>query len=599
MHNQLTYPNRYLFYDIESTSAIARSTQIVQIALIETDSHLNVLMDENGKERTHMFYVKMRPDMIADPGAFLVHKVNPDWVGHYLTSSNGLPNQPISDTEFANMPDKPDGLVYTEREANIIIQQIMTRVSNTCIAGYNSDRFDDEVIRHNFYRNMLDPYAHEWANYNHRTDVFKAVQLMRMYAEKSLEWPMGDDDKVSLKLEKLSAANGLVHEKAHDALSDIYATIHLAKLIKDRKPTIWEKFKQLSDKRHVDRLLSSGEVVALTQTFISKDRYGTTLALPVAKDPSNKNKHYLIDLTGDMSPLTDMTTEELREFLFTPKSKRKQPFSEIDFNIRSVSINKSPLVNIPPTKNAEESKNEALSRICKRIGVNESLVFRNIEFVRQNITEISRKVSAVFSEQKEFEPLPTYSALYDGFFDNSEKSSREFLLSISDDSNRVIDSVDAFEFASKQANNKDKHLLLTIISKWGHITNPWNERESLSPTDANELIIYERFVRDNLSGKGEGIGLDRFKDILSELKANQDERPLSDFEKHIINGLSKEVSYVTERYASLKRLMTPQFISYANKDREVNSLKYEAFSTLFEKVISVESDPEQSAECNL
>ncbi len=35
-------------------------------------------------------------------------------------------------------------------------------------------------------------------------------------------------------------ANGLVHEAAHDALSDVRATIALARLIKSKQPRLWD-----------------------------------------------------------------------------------------------------------------------------------------------------------------------------------------------------------------------------------------------------------------------------------------------------------------------------------------------------------------------
>lgn len=569
MDTKITNPKRYVFYDIESTSAKADSTQIVQIAMIETDGDLNILLDKDNKELAHMFYIRMRQDMIPDPGAFLVHKVDPQWVGHA--------------TEAQDYINKPDGPIYSQQEAALIIRDILTKTPNTCIAGYNNDRFDDEILRHDFYRNMIDPYAHEWSNGNHRCDIFKAVQLCRMFAEKSLTWPIGDDEKVSMKLEKLSIANGLVHEKAHDALSDIYATIFLAKLIKERKPSLWNKFKMLSDKKHVSRLIGSGEVLSLTQTFIPKEQFGTSLVLPILQDKINKNKHYCIDITGDMSPLIKMSAEELRTFIFTPKSKRGKNLKDIDFSVRSVSINKTPLINMPPMKNEEESRNISIERICNRINKSIDDVLKNLDFVVSNMSAIRDKLNTVYSTPPVYDKKPVYTGLYDGFFTDTEKFNRDSLLMIDNNGARTLFSTDMFDFsASLPVSNeaKIKHLLLGVYAKWGAFEGKWSEIGNLSASDINELIIYQKFVSDNMTGIGQGIGIDSFKKKISQIKEQNSESPLTDFEKHIINNLHKEVNHTVKRYNELSALLTPALQRYAEKARTEDPNKYEFSYTL-------------------
>lgn len=566
MQNKFTQPNRYVFYDIESASEKADETQIVQIAMIETDADLNILLNNKGEELAYMFYVKMRQDMIANPVAFLIHKVDPQWVGHS-----------VQNKDYINAPDGP---IYSEREASLVIKDILTRTGNTAIAGYNSDRFDDEILRHSFYRNMIDPYAHEWSNGNHRCDIYKVVQLCRMFSEKALNWPVGDDEKVSLKLEKLSVENGLVHEKAHDALSDIYATIFLAKLIKDRRPSIWDKYKMLSDKKHVDRLLKSGEVLSLTQTFIPKEQYGTTLMLPVAQDPVNKSKHYCIDVTGDMSPLMDMTSDQLREFLFTPKKDKTEEQLKIDFNIRSVAINKSPLINMPPMKSEDESRKVSLNRICERIDKSIEKVEDNIAFVRQNLKAIREKVQAIYNNPADYDKKPSYTGLYDGFFSDIEKFKRDGLLQRSNDGTFAIDNTDIFKFVDDLPVSdevKMKHLELCIYSKWGAFNGEWADLSNISASDANELIIYQKFIADNFSGKGVGISVAEFTNSMNEIKERDVE--VTDFEKYLLNALYKEVGNSINRYKELSKVLTPDVMLAAEVDRG-NDTKYKLLRNL-------------------
>ncbi|NGO91518.1 MAG: exodeoxyribonuclease I, partial [Halomonas sp.] len=47
---------------------------------------------------------------------------------------------------------------------------------NTVGVGYNTIRFDDEVTRHLFWRNLIDPYAREWQNGCGRWDLIDLVR---------------------------------------------------------------------------------------------------------------------------------------------------------------------------------------------------------------------------------------------------------------------------------------------------------------------------------------------------------------------------------------------------------------------------------------
>src|SRR5699024_3589746 len=96
--------------------------------------------------------------------------------------------------------------------------RLMSRPA-TCSVGYNNFRFDDEVVRHLFWRNFIDPYAREWANGNSRFDLIDLLRLARALRPDGIEWPDHDDGKPSFRLEDLAAANGMDSSRAHDALA--------------------------------------------------------------------------------------------------------------------------------------------------------------------------------------------------------------------------------------------------------------------------------------------------------------------------------------------------------------------------------------------
>ena len=122
--------------------------------------------------------------------------------------------------------------------------EFMTRVHaqlarpGTCGAGYNTLRFDDEVTRYSLYRNFFEPYAREWQGGNSRWDLIDVVRTAYALRPEGIVWPQ-QDGRTSLRLELLSKANGIDHGHAHEALSDVRATIALARLIRQKQPNLY------------------------------------------------------------------------------------------------------------------------------------------------------------------------------------------------------------------------------------------------------------------------------------------------------------------------------------------------------------------------
>lgn len=188
----------------------------MQIAGIRTDEALN----EIGEPMN--LYCRPSDDILPHPMACLITGITPQ----------RLAERGLSEADF------------------------MTRVHAqlaqpaTCVAGYNSLRFDDEVTRYSLYRNFFDPYAREWQGGNSRWDLIDMVRTAYALRPEGIQWPQLDG-RLSLKLEMLTAANGLEHGQAHDALSDVRATIALARLIRQRQPRLYDYLYQLRSKHKV------------------------------------------------------------------------------------------------------------------------------------------------------------------------------------------------------------------------------------------------------------------------------------------------------------------------------------------------------------
>ena len=231
------------------------------------------------------------------------------------------------------------GLIEPEFVRRIHAQMM---VPGTCALGYNSIRFDDEVTRNILYRNFYDPYAREWQNGNSRWDLIDLVRLTAALRPEGINWPRRDDGCKSFRLEELTKANGLEHGAAHDALSDVRATIALARLMRDRQPRVFQYYLSLRDKRKVAGLLNlvRQEMVVHVSGMYGAQKNNLAVVMPLLEHPVNRNGIVVYDLSIDPAPLLALSAEEIRRNLYTPADQsgvQRIP-------LKTVHINKCPAV---------------------------------------------------------------------------------------------------------------------------------------------------------------------------------------------------------------------------------------------------------------
>ncbi len=174
-------------------------------------------------------------------------------------------------------------------------------------AGYNSIRFDDIITRNLLYRNLRDPYEREYRNGNSRWDLIDLARICYALRPDGIEWPMHEPGKPSFRLEDLSAANHIAHEGAHDALSDVRATIGLARRIKIEQPKLFDWALQMRDYHQVSKLLDTVQPSPLlhTSSRIPATRGCTAMVLPLAVVPDRPKSVIAFDLSADPTPLID------------------------------------------------------------------------------------------------------------------------------------------------------------------------------------------------------------------------------------------------------------------------------------------------------
>ena len=299
----------YYFYDTETSGLSAKWQRIMQFAGIRTDEEFNEIGEPDN------WLVKLTPDVLPEPEAILITGITPQ-----QTLLEGY-----SEPEFADL----------------LMKQIFT--PGTTALGYNSIRFDDEFIRYTLYRNFFDPYEREWSDDRGRWDIVDMVRMTRALRPEGIVWPVSEDGRPTNRLEKLSVANGVLHDAAHDALSDVRATIGIAKLLRDAQPKLFEHLSSLQNKKAVARFLeqNKGRPLVHSSSKFSSDFLGTSVVVPIVPHPTNPNAVLVFDLRHSPKQFADFTPEELAEAAFTPykqlaeKDKTRLP-------IKAVHLNKSP-----------------------------------------------------------------------------------------------------------------------------------------------------------------------------------------------------------------------------------------------------------------
>ncbi len=224
------------------------------------------------------------------------------------------------------------------------LEQVFAR-PNSCGAGYNSIRFDDEFTRYGFYRNFIDPYGREWRNGNSRWDLIDVVRLVYALRPRLLNWPLRSPGVPSFRLELLSQVNGILHEDAHDALSDVRATIELARLIRAGEPGLYDYCWQLRDKHYA---LSRINLADHRPLLHISSRYPASqgclaVVAPLLRLRSNPNAIVVFDLHCDPEQLGALNADEMEHRVFSAAGALAEEGAE-RLPIKLLHLNRTPMI---------------------------------------------------------------------------------------------------------------------------------------------------------------------------------------------------------------------------------------------------------------
>ena len=368
----------FLWHDYETFGANPRSDRPCQFAALRTNDKLEPI------ESPTIIYCQPTIDTLPHPGACLVTGITPQ-----VAQAKGE-----TEPRFA--------------------QQIFDMMSRpgTCVVGYNNFRFDDEVTRHLFWRNFLDPYAREYANGNSRFDLINVLRLTRALRPEGILWADYDDGQPSFRLEDLAKANGLDIDCAHDALVDVENTLALAQMVVKQQPKLWAWALKLRNKAHVDALLAKGEPVLMASSFFAKRPGSMSAVLPFARHPKINNQWLAWDLAQDPAVALKGSVEDWKAQLAqTQQSGNTTPER---LPVIAIKINQCPM--LAPLSVADADTQERLALDLDRIGHHQKSFEQNPDWARQ--------LSQLFAERPPFAEaeMDPEANLYGGFVPRQDQT---------------------------------------------------------------------------------------------------------------------------------------------------------------------------------
>ncbi len=436
-------PTSFFWFDFETTGVDPAKDRPMQFAGIRTD------LDFNPIGEPIMFYCRLAEDVLPNPEACLLTGITP---------------------QDANR----EGLC--EAEFMQAIEKEMS-VPGTCCLGYNTLRFDDEVVRFGFYRNFIDAYAREWQNNCSRWDVIDLVRMAYAIRPEGIKWPEDAEGNVSLKLEALTKANGIMHEQAHDALSDVYGTIEMAKLIRQKQPKLFDYYFKMRQKSELHTFINTFKMTPFLHIsgMFGRDKKYAAFVAPIAAHPTNKNGVILFDLMEDAQVLLDLSVEDIRKRVFSTADELN---GETRIPLKVVHYNRCPAV--APSAFLKDTA------VVQRLELNGDTCRKNLSIIKSS-PGLADKISKVFiQESAPIHKDPDQMLYSGGFFSSDDKKRMETIRTT------------APEYLNELSLSFDDRRLPEMLMRYIGRNYP----DQLSDTQREEWEEYRRLRLMNVDGGG-------------------------------------------------------------------------------------------------
>lgn len=445
----------FFFYDLETTGVNPRDGRIMQFAGQRTDLQLRLIGEPVN------VLVKLTDEVLPEPDAVMITSITPQ-----QTIADG-----ITEAEFLKL--------FWEEVA----------LPDTIFTGFNSVRFDDEFMRYSLYRNFYDPYVWQWQDGRSRWDILDLVRMTRALRPDGIKWPVDADGKPTNRLELLSSLNKLEHANAHDALSDVLATIEVARLIYNKQTKLFEYLLSMRSKQKVAELVDTGQPFVYCSGQYSAEFEKATVAVRLGKNPTNQGA-LVYDLRHDPSPYLELSAEALVEVW-----KYKKDRTEPRLPVKTLQYNRCPAV--APLAVLDEPSQARLKLDLKQIKANRAKLKAAPEF-----TDKLQKAAEILHQSRQTEFLSSQTEvdaqLYDGFISNVDQ--------VTSSAVRAAEPADLADFIDKLKDPRLKALLPLYKAR--------NFPSKLTP---EERGAWEEFRTKRLTDGGQQSRFYKYMQRLNEL----------------------------------------------------------------------------------
>ena len=377
----------FFFYDLETSGFSPQNDRIMQFAGQRTDENLNRIGEPVN------ILIRLNDDVLPSPSALMVTKISPQ-----KTVEEG----------------------YTEAEfAKMLVEEYFT--PDTVIVGYNNVRFDDVHIQHLLWRNFYPPYDWQWKDGRSRWDLLDVVRMIRALRPEGINWPFvineGTGEKFAAnKLELLTKENGILHENAHDAMSDVDGLIDVARLLKEKQPQIFDYLFRIRSKNEVQKLvnLENPKPFVYTSGRFKVEFEKTTVAFPIA--PAKNQNVIVWDLRFSPEKFINWSEDQILENITADfETRSSDDFEPIAAKI--LQYNKCPAV--APMGVLTEENRQRLKIDLAEIQKNLDVLRKNPHFA-ENLRSAFERRSEVFQDKSSAEKPAPEARLFEGFVSKSD-----------------------------------------------------------------------------------------------------------------------------------------------------------------------------------
>ena len=463
----------FFFYDLETSGLSAAQSRIMQFAGRRTDLALNPIGEPVN------LLIRLTDDILPEPDAILVTGITPQ-----QSIADG-----VNEAEFLK--------IFTDEVA----------VPGTIFAGFNTVRFDDEFMRYLHYRNFYDPYEWQWQDNRSKWDLLDVARMTRALRPEGIEWPFDVNNKPTNRLELLTALNKLDHAHAHDALSDVDATIAVARLIRNKHEKLFDFLLGMRDKRKVAELVTSGEPFVYTSGKYPSEYDKTTVAYTVCDQPGRQGA-FVYDLRHDPTEYKDMTAEQLAE-----KWRWKKDAEKRRLPVKTLAYNRCPAI-------APLGVLDAVSQ--ERLKIDLSVIKKNLAALKnmKGLADKLCKAWELLDTRSQTKLLSTAqdvdTCMYNGFFEAEDKQAM-----------RVVRAADPAELGDLGLHFKDDRLenLLPLYkarnypkklsSEEREAWEAFRQQKLLGGGTESQIAVFVRRLQE-IAGRGNLTGHQEY--LLEELK---------------------------------------------------------------------------------